>query len=219
LLAIAVVVAVGVAGPSRAGADTEEGARKHAAKANQLAAKNKCKAAIFEFTRAYKTLKDPTLLFNRAECFRKVGRDEEAINDYEQFLAEMPQTPNRAAVEARVASLRGTTAAPPVARKEPTAAPAKATAASTVKQVEKVPVAPTKEPAAPAAKPAVAPAKEPEPPVVKPAVVPAKVPVAAAAKPADKPAAAPAKAPVAPAAKPMEKAPAEPVRRAEKWTD
>jgi tetratricopeptide (TPR) repeat protein len=87
-------------------AETEEAARRHASKGHQLAAKNKCKAAIFAFTRALKTLNDPTLRFNRAECFRKVGRTDEAITDYEQYLLELPTAPNRAAVEARIAALK-----------------------------------------------------------------------------------------------------------------
>lgn len=80
--------------------------RKHAAKANQLAAHNRCKAAVAEFTKAYKLLKDPALLFNRAECYRKIGKDGQAVKDYEQFLAKMPRAPNRSTVEARIALLR-----------------------------------------------------------------------------------------------------------------
>ncbi len=233
LPAVALFFVAGVASSPKAVADSETGGRKHAAKANHLAAKNKCKAAVPEFNRAYRTLKDPTLLFNRAECYRKLGQDDEALKDYQQFLADMPQAPNRAVVEARVASLRGTTAAPPasaaptVAGKDLPAAPAKELAAPTAKPA----VAPAKEPAAAVAKPAVVPTKEPVAPAVSPAkepaspaakpddkataVAPAKAPPAPAAKPAEKAAVAPA----APAAKPAEKTPAEPVRRAKKWED
>lgn len=83
--------------------------RKHAATANKLAAQNRCKAAVPEFTKAYQLLKDPALLFNRAECLRQIGNDKQAVKDYEQFLAEMPAAPNRATIEARIASLRGAT--------------------------------------------------------------------------------------------------------------
>ncbi|HEX7498981.1 MAG TPA: tetratricopeptide repeat protein, partial [Polyangia bacterium] len=153
LPAVALFFVAGEASSPKAVADSETGGRKHAAKANHLAAKNKCNAAVPEFNRAYRTLKDPTLLFNRAECYRKLGQDDEALKDYQQFLADMPEAPNRAAVEARVASLRGTTAAPP------------ASAAPTVAGKD-LPAAPVKELAAPAAKPddkatAVAPAKAP----------------------------------------------------------
>jgi tetratricopeptide (TPR) repeat protein len=81
--------------------------RKHASKANQLAAQNRCKAAVPEFTKAYRLLKDPALLFGRAECYRKIGKASQAVKDYEKFLAEMPTAPNRPTVEERIASLRG----------------------------------------------------------------------------------------------------------------
>lgn len=96
-------------GARAATADPEDGARKHAARANKLAAQNKCRAALSEFTRAYDVLKDPTLLFNRAECERKLGKVEDAVADYEHFLSDMPTAPNRASVEARIAELRGKT--------------------------------------------------------------------------------------------------------------
>jgi len=97
--------------------------RKHAAEANRLAAQNHCKAAVAEFTKAYRLLKDPVLLFNRAECFRKIGKDSQAIEDYEQFLAEMPQAPNRSNVEARIVGLRGAVEAAGPSRKESHAEP------------------------------------------------------------------------------------------------
>jgi hypothetical protein len=80
--------------------------RKHAAMANKLAAHNRCKDAVAEFTKAYRLLKDPALLFSRAECYRKIGKDSQAIEDYGRYLAKMPQAPNRSTVEAQIVSLR-----------------------------------------------------------------------------------------------------------------
>ncbi len=238
---LAIVVFVGAGLLVRGAlADSEEVARKHAAKANQLAAKNKCRGAIFEFTRARQTLKDPTLLFNRAECFRKVGRDDEAMTDYEEFLAQLPQAPNRPAVEARIAALRaakaGAAAAPkdrapsvrvpapppllkpgdalppPAAAMPPSAKPTgqSVVTAPAAKAAEKPAVAPSAAPAARAV-PAVAPAV-----VTPPAKAAEKTaaPPAAAAKSGDK---VPASAP-APEAKPGDKA-SSPVLRAKKWDD
>jgi tetratricopeptide (TPR) repeat protein len=116
--AIAALVVAGLGSLSASAADNEAAGRRHAAKANQLAAKNKCKGAVPEFTKAYKSLKDPTILFNRAECQRKLGNDADALKDYEQFLADMPTAPNRASVEARMTSMRE------AAKAEPPAAPA-----------------------------------------------------------------------------------------------
>jgi hypothetical protein len=155
LLAVAVVIAGGLVSVSAAGADSEAAARKHAAKANQLAAKNKCKLALPWFNRAYRTLKDPTLLFNRAECLRKLGENHDAIRDYELFLTEMPTAPNRAVVEERIASLTEATkaAAPagddpaPAAAKRPSGlapVPPEKTAEKPAASVEKAPAEPVR---------------------------------------------------------------------------
>lgn len=97
--------------------------RAHAKKANQLATAGKCKQAIPEFTFAYEALSDPAILFNRAECFRKLARNMEAAADYEKFLVDMPRAPNRASVEARIAELRAAIAAPASAPPAPVPPP------------------------------------------------------------------------------------------------
>ncbi len=111
---------VGVAGSSWAADPRAEG-RKRARKASQLAAAGKCKPAIPEFSAAYKRLKDPALLFNRGECYRKLGQKEKALADFRQFLADLPNAPNRTAVAARVAELERALAppAPPPPRPRP----------------------------------------------------------------------------------------------------
>jgi tetratricopeptide (TPR) repeat protein len=100
----------------------------HARKANALAAAGKCKQAIPEFNAAYRLLGDPALLFNRAECLRKVGRPQQALYDYRKFLAEMPSAPNRSTVEGRIAVLDPAAADAPRAKHaveiSPVAAPA-----------------------------------------------------------------------------------------------
>ena len=144
--AIAILVASGFGSLPTFAADGNAAGRKHAAKANQLAAKNKCKGAVVEFTKAYQSLKEPTILFNRAECQRKLGNNTDALMDYELFLAEMPSAPNRASVEARIAALRDVvkaeSASVPVAPAAPAAAAVSQPASNTTKQVEKAPEAP-----------------------------------------------------------------------------
>ncbi len=119
LLAVALCAAAAMARPALAhgAADAADAAagRKHAAKANALAAKNRCKAAVIEFGKAYHLLRDATLLFNRAECYRQIGQAAQALNDYELFLACMPEAPNRKTVEARIADLRARLGKPPLA--------------------------------------------------------------------------------------------------------
>lgn len=101
LLAGAGAIPVHAAGPNK----NEAEGRKHARKANQLADVNKCKAAIPEYTKALRLLKDPTLLFNRAECYRRTGEATKAVTDYRKFLVELPSAPNRAQVESQIAAL------------------------------------------------------------------------------------------------------------------
>ena len=98
--------------------------RHHLEKANALADDGKCAAAVKEYTAAYEKLHDPIVLFNRAECYRRLGENTDAVADYRGFLAGFPAAPNRAEIEARIATLekpapppvRATRAPPPVAR-------------------------------------------------------------------------------------------------------
>jgi tetratricopeptide (TPR) repeat protein len=96
-------------------ADPQAVARKHSRKAAQLAAANKCRAAIEEYSKALAVLKDPALFFNRGECYRRIGDNGRALADYRLFLLEVPDAPNRATVAARIAELE------PVAVKAPAA--------------------------------------------------------------------------------------------------
>lgn len=146
--AIAILFALGLGSLPAFAAESDAAGRKHAAKANQLAGKNKCKPAVVEFTKAYKSLKEPTILFNRAECQRKLGNNTDALMDYELFLAEMPAAPNRASVEARIASLRevvkAESAATPVVPATPAAIGGSPPAPEAPKQAEKAPEAPVR---------------------------------------------------------------------------
>jgi hypothetical protein len=89
--------------------------RHHLEKANALADDGKCAAAVKEYTAAYEKLQDPIVLFNRAECYRRLGENADAVADYRGFLAGFPAAPNRAEIEARIATL-DKPAAPPPAR-------------------------------------------------------------------------------------------------------
>jgi tetratricopeptide (TPR) repeat protein len=97
--------------PLSARADDTADGRRHAQRASHLSASGKCKQAIGEYDKAIAVLHDPALLFNRAECHRKLGNTEAALEDYNQFLSDLPAAPNRAQVEARISELKK--AAPP----------------------------------------------------------------------------------------------------------
>ncbi len=79
--------------------------RYHLRKANGLAGDDRCQEAVHEYTLAFKKLRDPVVLFNRAECYRRIGEDEKAVADYRAFLEAVPSAPNRAQIEAKIAAL------------------------------------------------------------------------------------------------------------------
>jgi tetratricopeptide (TPR) repeat protein len=91
----------------RAAPAAEQAGRQHARRANDLAAEGRCKQAVPLFTKAYEALQDPALLFNRGECYRRLGEPQKALVDYHQFLSAMPKAPNRVAVEQRIRELDG----------------------------------------------------------------------------------------------------------------
>lgn len=111
LLIGACVIALG----ARARADNSADGRRHANRASHLAASGKCKQAIVEYDKALAVLHDPTLLFNRGECHRKLGDADAALEDYNQFLTDLPKAPNRTEVEARIAELRQASSRSPAA--------------------------------------------------------------------------------------------------------
>jgi tetratricopeptide (TPR) repeat protein len=126
---------------------TAEG-KAHLKRANELAGDGDCAAAIGEYTKAYDLLADPVVLFNRAECFRRLGAGDHAADDYHAFLEKVPNAPNRADIEAKIVALEAPE--PPAREKPAETAPPPA------------PPPPPKEPEA-RAPPPVAPAPPPTP--------------------------------------------------------
>ena len=126
LLVVSAVLAVAPAASAASSHDLAEG-RRHLHRANALAADAKCDAAVREYTFAYQKLHDPVVLFNRAECYRRLGQNDAAVSDYRAFLDAVPRAPNRAEVEARLAALEGVP--PPVVTPPPARSVAPAPAA------------------------------------------------------------------------------------------
>ena len=85
--AVTLLLALAAAGVAQArDSDPVAVGRYHLRKANQLAGEDHCHSAIHEYTLAYEKLRDPFVLFNRAECYRRIGQAEKAISDYRAFL-------------------------------------------------------------------------------------------------------------------------------------
>ena len=72
-LSAGIVLACLLAGGTAVAREHTSDARHHLKKANELAEQGKCAAAVREYTAAYQKLHDPIVLFNRAECYRRLG--------------------------------------------------------------------------------------------------------------------------------------------------
>lgn len=60
-------------------------------------------ALLLEARRLYR---EPVLLYNLARAYEALGRDEEALAAYEQYVEERPDAPDSAAMQAHIESLR-----------------------------------------------------------------------------------------------------------------
>ena len=63
-------------------------------------------AALEEFREAYRFKPDPSFLFNIAQCYRKLGQREAAIDFYRKYVRASPDATNRAEAERRIAELK-----------------------------------------------------------------------------------------------------------------
>lgn len=99
-----VLVLVLVCQPARAD-DKLATAREHYRAATAAYEVGQFDEAIKEFSEAYKLKTDPTILFNLAQAYRLAGRKQDALRQYRMYLVKVPNAPNRAEVEQRIAEL------------------------------------------------------------------------------------------------------------------
>jgi tetratricopeptide (TPR) repeat protein len=87
-------------------ADDLQTAREHFERGTRLYDLGQYADAAKEYEAAYKAKDDPALLFNCGQAYRGAGEPEKAIGFFKSFLRRMPEAPNRAEVEARIAELQ-----------------------------------------------------------------------------------------------------------------
>lgn len=112
-LAIAAVVCAAVA-PARAMTEEEERAKAHFLAGQSYYDQASYADALREFNEAYRISQRPALLYNIARCHEALDQYSDAVQMLERYLKEDPTTNDRAAIEARIANLKGRQ--PPVKR-------------------------------------------------------------------------------------------------------
>lgn len=124
-LALAISMAHGVVGPPRPALAQDHGEVSEARAlfmAGRVAFEDgRYEAAIAHFKASYELSRLPALLYNLAQCYDRLRRDQEAIATFERYLELDPTVENRASVEARLEALRAA-----VARNEATPPPREA---------------------------------------------------------------------------------------------
>jgi hypothetical protein len=88
------------ADPSAGGSSTAA-ARAHARQALALYDLKRFQEAFGEFEQAYLLEQDPALLYDMAQCQRKLGNNEEALHFYRTYLRRVPKGPSAVEAEKR----------------------------------------------------------------------------------------------------------------------
>ena len=85
-----------------ASADLMASAKQHTKQGTAFYNLDRQADALAEYEAAYLAVPDPALLFNIAQCHRKLGHDKEALAFYKTYLRNAPRAANRADVEKRI---------------------------------------------------------------------------------------------------------------------
>jgi tetratricopeptide (TPR) repeat protein len=94
-----------VARPPRPVRDPSAESKAHASRGTTLYNLGRFADALAEYEAAYMAIQDPPFLFNVAQCHRKLGHSQEAIDSYRGYLRVAPHAPNRAEVERQIDEL------------------------------------------------------------------------------------------------------------------
>ena len=139
-------------GPARAGQKADSARAREAFRSAQQHYKlAEYAQALDAFKETYRLIEDPSLLFNIAQCYRQLGKKEEAIRFFRTYLHDAPGNGENEDVKKTIASLEAALKQEQAQKQEAAAREAAAAAP---------PVAETKAPP-PAVKPAPSPAPAP----------------------------------------------------------
>jgi tetratricopeptide (TPR) repeat protein len=104
--ALAMVLAVYLGFGASARADNQQLAREAFQEGSRYYDTQDFKNALEAFKKAYQNYDDPSLLFNIAQCYRRLGQNSEAVRFYQSYLQKVPDAPDRAAVSDTIVALQ-----------------------------------------------------------------------------------------------------------------
>ena len=97
------VAFVALAVPAQAADSEKTAAKAHFEAATRLYDIHEYAKALDEYKAAYLAKPDPAFLFNVGQCYRKLGKLDQALEFYREYLKKAPpDDPNRPNVEARI---------------------------------------------------------------------------------------------------------------------
>jgi len=97
------VACVALAAPAQAEVSDKAAAKAHFEAATRLYDIHEYAKALEEYKAAYLSKPDPAFLFNVGQCYRKLGKLDQALEFYREYLKKAPpDDPNRPNVEARI---------------------------------------------------------------------------------------------------------------------
>jgi tetratricopeptide (TPR) repeat protein len=115
--ALAVLLAIFTCGPARAqNPSPEDLARRHYDRGTTLYNLGQFEEAISEYRKGYEQKADPVFLLNIGESYRQLGSHEKALFFYRRYLSSVPDAPNRAQIDEKIATLEQLVAAQQRAR-------------------------------------------------------------------------------------------------------
>jgi tetratricopeptide (TPR) repeat protein len=115
--ALAVLLAIFSCGQARAqNPSPEELARRHHERGTSLYNLGQFEEAIAEYRKGYEQKADPVFLLNIGEAYRQLGAQEKALFFYKRYLSGVPDAPNRASIDQKIADLEQLMAAQQRAR-------------------------------------------------------------------------------------------------------
>ena len=102
-----VLVVASLSSVARAAGD-EDLAKKYFTLGEELYNRADYEGALKQFQQAYGYSKKPALLYNMARCYESLGREDEAIKNFEAYVASKPGEEVERQVRSRVENLRRT---------------------------------------------------------------------------------------------------------------